>query len=418
MKAEIIAVGSELVSGQCLDTNSQWMSMKLGDRGIATRFHTTVGDDHAENVAVIAAALDRADLVLLSGGLGPTQDDLTRQALADVAKVPLLEDEGSLKHIASFFERRNRVMAERNQVQALLPMGAEAISNRTGTAPGIWMRIGASLVICLPGVPSELKIMFEEEVIPRLIDLNWIDRVIVHHKINLFGKGESEFEAMAFDLTARGRVPEVGITASDATISFRVSGEGSNEADAHAAIEPTLQIIRQRFAEFIVGEGLCDLAEAVAGELARTGQTLALAESCTGGMIAEWLTNISGISEHFLGGVVSYANAAKTELLGVNTDLLTKYGAVSAEVAEAMAQGARTRFGADLGLSVTGIAGPGGGSVEKPVGLVYLGLATASGVFSKRVDIGSEQPRSIIRRRSAKHALNMARLALKAIPAK
>ena len=187
MKAEIIAVGTELVSGQCLDTNSQWLSQQLGDRGIATHFHTTVGDDMAENIAVIDLALNRNDIVILSGGLGPTQDDLTRQALADVAKVPLFEDEASLKHIASFFARRNRSMAERNKVQALFPMGAEPIPNRTGTAPGIWMRIGTSLVICLPGVPSELKIMFEEEVIPRLIDLNWIDHVIVHHKVTLFG---------------------------------------------------------------------------------------------------------------------------------------------------------------------------------------------------------------------------------------
>lgn len=418
LKAEIIAVGTELVSGQCLDTNSQWMSAKLGDRGISTHYHTTVGDDMAENVAVLATALDRADLIITSGGLGPTQDDLTRQALAEVARVPLFEDEGSLKHIAGFFERRNRVMAERNKVQALLPMGAEAILNRTGTAPGIWMRVGRSLVVCLPGVPSELKIMFEEQVIPKLIDLNWIDRVIVHRKINLFGRGESEFEALALDLTARGRVPEVGITASDATISFRISAAGWNEAEAIEAMEPTVQLIRERFAEFVIGEGTDDLPEAVACELARTGLTLALAESCTGGLIGELLTNIPGISDRFLGGVISYANSAKVGLLGVDESLPAQHGAVSPEVAEAMAAGARARFGADIALSVTGIAGPGGGSAEKPVGLVYLGLATASGVTSKRLDIGPEQPRAIIRRRAAKHALNYVRLALVGLPTK
>ncbi len=415
MKAEIIAVGSELVSGQCLDTNSQWLSQKLGDRGIPTHFHTTIGDDLAENVAVIDAALNRADLVLISGGLGPTQDDLTRQALADVAKVPLQEDPTSLQAIADFFARRHREMASRNKVQALFPMGAKPIPNRTGTAPGIWMRVGTSMVVCLPGVPSELKIMFTEQVIPRLVDLNWIDQVIVHHKINLFGRGESEFEAMAMDLTARGRVPAVGITASDATISFRISGTGPDEAEARAAIEPTLAIIRDRFAEFVIGEGTDDLPEAVARELARTGKTLALAESCTGGMVGELLTNIPGISEHFLGGVVSYANSAKIGLLGVPETLLAVYGAVSPEVAEAMAIGARLKFGADLGLSITGIAGPDGGSEDKPIGLVYLGLSTAEGVTTKRLDIGPEQPRAIIRRRSSKHALNYVRLGLKGL---
>ncbi len=240
MKAEIISIGSELVSGQGLDTNGQWLSRGLGAVGIAVHFHTTLGDDLAENVAAFRIASERVDLVLMTGGLGPTQDDLTRGGTAQVADVPLVEDAGSRVAIAELFARRNRVMPERNRVQAFLPLGAEPLPNRVGTAPGVWMRLGRARVGCLPGVPSEMKIMFDEQVLPRLRQEGLAGRVVVHHKINMFGKGESDIEADALDLTARGRIPEVGITASEATISFRVSAEGADEAEARRLIEPTL----------------------------------------------------------------------------------------------------------------------------------------------------------------------------------
>jgi nicotinamide-nucleotide amidase len=412
MKAEIIAIGSELVSGQSLDTNSQWLDRGLAGVGVTPHFHTVVGDDLDEDVATIRIATERADLVLISGGLGPTQDDLTREALARVAGVPLVEDAGALEAIRAMFARRNRPMAERNRVQALLPLGAEMLPNRVGTAPGVWMRVGGAVVACLPGVPSEMRIMFDEQVIPRLRVLGGLGRVIVHHKINLFGKGESDIEADAMDLTARGRNPEVGITAHEATISFRITAEGADEDEARRNLEPTIALIRQRFGDLIVGEGTDDLPEALVAHLARTRTTLATAESCTGGLIAQMITALPGVSPHYLGGAVSYSNHAKVELLGVAPDLIEAHGAVSPEVAEAMAVGVRKRLGADLGLSVTGIAGPTGGTPEKPVGLVYLGLATADGTQTRRLDIGPEQPRDVIQRRSAKHALNFARLAL------
>jgi nicotinamide-nucleotide amidase len=416
MKAEIISIGSELVSGQGLDTNSQWLSRALEPVGIAVHYHTTLGDDLAEDVAAFRVAIERADLVLMSGGLGPTQDDLTREALAQVAGVPLVEDPASLAAIAAMFARRNRAMAERNRVQALVPVGAEPLPNRVGTAPGLWMRVGRALVGCLPGVPSEMRIMFDEQVLPRLRQLGMTGRVVVHHKINLFGRGESDIEADALDLTARGRVPEVGITASDATISFRVTAEGADEAEARRLMEPTLALIRARFGPLIVGEGSEDVADAVVAQLARTGATLATAESCTGGLIAHLLTAIAGVSLYYLGGVVSYANEAKVALLGVLPGLLEVHGAVSPEVARAMALGVRERLGAEMGLSVTGIAGPTGGTPDKPVGLVYLGLATADRVQTRRIEIGPEQPRDIIQRRSAKQALNWVRLALRERP--
>jgi nicotinamide-nucleotide amidase len=415
MIAEIVAIGTELVSGQSLDTNSQWLSRSLGALGISVHFHTGLGDDLAENIAALQIACARADLVITSGGLGPTQDDLTREALADVAGVPLVEDAESLAAIAAMFARRNRPMAERNRVQALRPEGAETLPNSVGSAPGIWMTIGRSRVACLPGVPHELKRMFSEQVVPRLHSLGAGSRVIVHRKINLFGRGESEIEAQALDLTARGRVPEVGITASEATISFRIVGEGATEADALAQIEPTAAIIYDRFGQFIVGEGSDDVVDSLVHELLTKKTTLAVAESCTGGLIAHEITSLPGVSEVFPGGVVSYANAAKVDLLGVPPELLNSHGAVSPEVAEAMAIGVRERFHADIGLSVTGVAGPSGGTLEKPVGLVYLGLATANSVESRRLEIGPEQPREVIQRRSAKNAMNWVRLKIKGV---
>jgi nicotinamide-nucleotide amidase len=412
MKAEIIAIGSELVSGQRLDTNSTWLSTRLGELGIPVRFHEVLGDDLEEDVAAFRVAVGRAELVVMTGGLGPTQDDLTREALAAVAGVPLVEDRASLESIAALFARRNRPMTERNRVQALFPEGAEPLPNRVGTAPGIGMALGRAMVYCLPGVPSEMKIMFDEQVVPRLRRLGLGGGVIVHRTIHLFGKGESEIEAEALDLTARGRRPEVGITVHDATISFRVSADAADESEALAAIEPTLELIRSRFGDLVVGEEGQDVAEALVAQLARTGMTLATAESCTGGLIAHRLTAISGVSAYYPGGVVSYANEAKVELLGVPADLIATHGAVSQQVAEAMARGVRDRLHADIGLSVTGVAGPTGGSAEKPVGLVYLGLADAKGVRSRRLDLGPEQPREVIQSRSAKHALNWARLHL------
>ncbi len=410
MIAEIVAIGTELVSGQSLDTNSQWLSRALGSLGIGVHFHTSLGDDLAENVDALRIATGRADLVITSGGLGPTQDDLTREALAAVSGSPLVEDPDSLAAIAAMFARRNRPMAERNRVQALRPEGSEAMPNSCGTAPGIWMSVGRSVVACLPGVPIEMKRMFDEQVVPRLRDLGAGSRVIVHRKINLFGRGESDIEAKALDLTARGRVPEVGITVSEATISFRVVGSGTTEGEAHALIEPTVATIYERFGPMIVGEGTEDVVDALVRELKRTGTTLAVAESCTGGMIAQQITGIAGVSDVFMGAVVSYANSAKVELLGVPAGLIEGHGAVSGEVAEAMARGARERLAADVGLSVTGIAGPSGGTPEKPVGLVYVGLAKADSVESRRFDIGADQPREVIRARAAKLAMNWARL--------
>jgi nicotinamide-nucleotide amidase len=415
-RAEIIAIGSELVSGQGLDTNSQWLSRELEAVGIAVAFHTTIGDQLDDHVSAFRIAGERAELVIMTGGLGPTQDDLTREALAATAGVSLREDAGSLEAIRTMFARRNRPMADRNKVQALFPEGAEPLPNSVGTAPGIWMELGPTTYACLPGIPSEMRVMFHEQVLPRMRRRGWINRVFIERKINLFGRGESDIEADALDLTARGRVPEVGITAHDATISLRIRGEGANAEEALRQTQATAALIHQRFGDLVLGEGAIDVPEAVVAQLERTGATLATAESCTGGLIAHLVTAIAGVSPFYLGGVVSYSNAAKAALLDVPSELIESHGAVSPEVAAAMARGARARLGAGISISATGVAGPSGGTAEKPVGLVYLGLATATGVEIRRLDMGPEQPRDIIQRRSAKIALNWVRFTLLSWP--
>jgi nicotinamide-nucleotide amidase len=412
MRAEIIAIGSELASGQSLDTNSYWLSQQLTALGITIAFHTTLGDVLEDHLAVFENACTRADIVVMTGGLGPTQDDLTREALAQCAGVPLVEDAECLAAIAAMFARRNRVMSERNRVQALFPRGATPLPNPVGTAPGIWMQVDRATVACLPGVPHEMKLMFRDQVVPRLRQSGLVNLITVHRKINLFGKGESEIEAQAMDLTARGRVPDVGITAHDSTISFRITATAPTEEEARLLIEPTAKLIYERFGSLVVGEGSDDVPEAVAADLAAANATLATAESCTGGVVAQMITAIPGVSQSYLGGVVSYANEAKIEFLGVPAALIDNHGAVSPQVAAAMAEGVRTRLGSDMGLATTGVAGPSGGTPEKPVGLVYLGLATSKGTQTRRLDIGSDQPRDIIQRRSSKAALNWVRLTL------
>ena len=410
MKAEILSIGTELTSGQNLDTNSQWLSRQLAEIGIPVGFHTTLSDDLDDNIACLRIATERADLVIATGGLGPTQDDLTREAMAAVAGVELVEDAGSLEHIRQMFAIRGRVMPDRNRVQALLPKGAEVIFNAAGTAPGIWMKLGRAIVLAMPGVPSEMFRMFMEQVRPRLLASGLGGGVFLQRKINCFGAGESQVEERVQDLTRRGHVPEVGITVSDAVISLRILALASTREEAERQIAPVEKVIRDRLGALVCGAEEEELQHVVVWLMHEKRQTLATAESVTGGLVAHRICQIPGASDYFRGGLVTYTDDMKAEYLGVPRELLERYGAVSEPVAQAMAEGARAKFGTDLAVATTGFAGPGGGTEKDPVGTAYVGLAHARGTEVTRHGwIGT---RLEIMSRAAKLALNMVRLKL------
>ena len=296
MHAEIIAIGTELTTGAKLDTNSQWLSIELAAVGIPVLAHTTVADDLPAMLETLRTAARRSDVVLVSGGLGPTLDDLTRQVLADLAGVELVLHEPSLQHVRDIFAKRKRVMPERNVIQAMFPAGSEPIENPHGTAPGVWMELpradGARcLIAAMPGVPSEMKPMFRDRVLPRLPRS---DKVIRRARVNCYGVGESACEEMLGDVTARGRDPEVGITVHEGTITLRIESHGATESECDAKIAATKQLIHERLGELVFGEEDEQLEDVVVRELNRRGQTVTVVDEVTGGVLSLWLTSVSG----------------------------------------------------------------------------------------------------------------------------
>ena len=410
MKSEILSIGSELTSGQNLDTNSQWLSRRLAEIGVAVGWHTTIADDLDANIDAFRIAAGRAGLVLITGGLGPTQDDLTREALARAAGVELVFDQERYDQIAAMFSRRGRTMPERNRVQAMLPAGAEALPNECGTAPGVWMRLGGAWVAAMPGVPSEMFVMYEKQVKPRLPALGLGGGILVQRKINAFGAGESAVEEKLLDLTRRGHVPEVGITVGDATISLRILARAATPAEAQAQIEPVERVIRERLGELVFGVEDEDLHDAVAALLNAKRLTLATAEGVTAGLVASRLASVPGASAWLRGGIVAYDNRTKVEMLAVPQGLIDEKGAVSAEIAEAMAVGCRTRWRTDLAVSTVGVAGPGDLGPDSPAGHVFVGLAWEGG--SSSGNFTWPGTRAEVQRRTAKMALNRVRLHL------
>ena len=406
MKAEIIAVGSELLTPFRLDTNSLFLTAELNKLGVRVIHKAVVGDSPEEMRSSFSQALGRAELIVSSGGLGPTDDDRTRGTVADLMGRKLRLDEKVLQHIQERFRRFGRAMPQINERQAMVPEGAEVLPNPRGTAPGLWLEANGHIVVLLPGVPAELRALFDAEVRPRLAKLNHQERLFTR-ELRIWGLTESEVDQRVSPLYTLYPHTDTTILASPTGIQLHPS-IWSNDA-AHA--EKILAEIVNRMS-LALGENLFSTAgesieEVVARVLTENRATIAVAESCTGGMLAERLTNVPGSSSYFLGGVVCYSNEMKTSLVGVPKELIEAKGAVSPEVALALADGIRKRAGSTLGVGITGIAGPTGGTPEKPVGLVYIALADQQGPREKMFRFPGDRER--IRQYATQTALDMVR---------
>ena len=415
MNAEILSVGNEVVGGAIADTNAAWLSQQLDAMGLTVVRHAAVRDELPEIVAALAAACRGADVVVVTGGIGPTPDDLTREAVAELTGRPLRTDPDAEEMLRGFYRRLGREPHPSNLKQAAIPEGGEALINRCGTAAGLTCTHNGARLFVTPGVPREMVAMFEADIRPRLDAL--VDGLAAAcRELTLFGVPESDVGAALHDLMQRGANPEVGTMARTGFITVRIVARGQTPQAAAALADDTAASVSRTFGDSVVSDRGEDLPAAVARLLIDSGTTIALAESCTGGMVAAMLTDAPGISRCLLEGIVAYTNDAKSRRLGVPADLIEAHGAVSAPVAEAMARGICESAGADIGIGITGIAGPGGavpqapGRPGKPVGLVHLACAHKDGIVLEEGHFAGD--RRMVRTRAALAALNMVRLHL------
>jgi nicotinamide-nucleotide amidase len=410
MSAEIICVGTEILLGDILNTNCHYLAEQLASLGIPHYYQTVVGDNTQRLKKVIEIASDRASILIFTGGLGPTPDDLTTETIADFFNSPLIERSDIIEDITEKFAQRGYLMTSNNRKQALIPKGASVLPNPTGTAPGmIWQPRPNLHILTFPGVPSEMKRMWQETAIPYLKSQGWGREIIYSRMMRFRGVGESALAEKVnhlFDLTS----PTVAPYASRGETKLRVSAKATSKQEAIALIEPVAKEIEAIAGLDYFGSDDDTLASVVGNLLKQKGQTLSVAESCTGGGLGSMLTEVSGSSEYFWGGVIAYDNRVKINLLDVNSQDLEKFGAVSAIVAEQMALGIKKRLETSFALSITGVAGPGGGTETKPVGLIYLGLADPNGnVESYEYRFGNLRNRDTIRYLSACNAIDRLR---------
>ncbi|MDH4161186.1 MAG: competence/damage-inducible protein A [Nitrospirota bacterium] len=406
MRAEIIATGSELLTGRTVDTNSLFLADGLLDLGIETAFKSVVGDDEKDMEEVFRRALDRAEVIVITGGLGPTEDDITRKVLARMLKKRLVLNEKALKAIKDVFAARNREYPASNDRQALIPSGGRVLANPVGIAPGFFLIEEGRFIAVLPGVPQEMRTMFSESLRHELA-AHCRSEVFIHRKVlHTWGIAESKVNEQLEDILKKGK-PVMGLTARETGVDISILAKEGSRDRALTLADRTETEVRKRLGDAVYGMDSQAMEEVVGALLRHRKLTLSAAESCTGGLISSRITNTPGSSDYFERAVVTYSNASKTELLGVPAELIAAHGAVSREVAAAMATGIRERAKTSLGIAITGIAGPGGGTAEKPVGLVYLALATAEGVsVEERRFLGD---RDQIRQRTAQAALDMVR---------
>lgn len=412
MHAEIISIGNELLSGKTVNTNATFISQKLYEIGISTRWVQTVGDDAESIRQGLDIALKRADIILITGGLGPTHDDITKKVVADYFGSRLVENKDVLRSVEQKFARRGIPMPEINRNQALVPEGARLMENRVGTAPGMIFSRGKQLVFVMPGVPQEMKAMVEESVIPLLQKKCPSCRL----QVNLFrttGIPESAiFERLAGGLKKFASY-EIAFLPQYTGVDIRVIRKGDDIRD-ETKFREFRELLEKNIGEYIYTTDTRGLEEVVGALLNERGWSIAVAESLTGGLVQDKITNVPGSSHYFMGGVVAYSNEAKMKFLQVQEDSLRKYGAVSDVVAREMAAGVRAAFGTDLAVSTTGIAGPTGATPTKPVGLMYVGFASGDKIVARKFQFGNN--RIINKQRSAQAALDMVRRGILGLP--
>lgn len=373
MTAEIICVGTELLLGNIVNTNAAFLSEKLAYLGINCYFQTVVGDNRDRLLSVINAALSRADILIFSGGLGPTEDDLTKETVAEALGKKLIRDKWAEQEIADYFALRGRVPTDNNWKQADVIEGCEILYNKNGTAPGIFVSEGEKTVILLPGPPLELKSMFTDSVMPKLQQK--CGQVFYSQTVKIVGPGESSVETQILDMLNTQENPTIAPYAKTGEVHLRVTARAKDEKEAREKTAPVVEELYRRFGKAVYTTDADETLEmALTKLLIKKKYTMTTAESCTGGMIAARMVNAPGVSAVLKSGFITYANEAKEELLGVSHDTLEKFGAVSRETAEEMAEGAVKAAHTDAAVAVTGIAGPDGGTKEKPVGLVYIGV--------------------------------------------
>ncbi len=408
MICEILSIGTELLMGQVANTDAQYISRRLSALGISVYHHTVVGDNVLRVKGALSTALSRSDIVITTGGLGPTEDDLTKETVAEYLSLPLIMHEESLLRIKKRIEGYGSVMTENNLKQAYIPETAVVMPNDCGTAPGCIIEKDRKTVAILPGPPREMQDMFEKQLFPYLEKKS--GETLVSRYLHIFGVGESLIETKLKDLFHLG-TPTLALYCSTSETTARLSVMVKDEKDANAILDPVENEIRKRMGNALYAEGINEtMPKTVLRMLKERNRRVSFAESCTGGMLASSLVDISGASDVFDMSFVTYSNEAKSRILGVDPGMLRAFGAVSPECARAMAIGAREKSDADYALSITGIAGPDGGTPEKPVGLVYIGIADREGGYAHKFLFKGS--RDQIRLSSVKHALNLLRLTL------
>ena len=401
MKTAILTVGTEILFGQIVNTNAAFLSRELNNLGYDVMYHYSVGDNPGRLAELIEFAFRDCDMIITTGGLGPTQDDLTKEVIAQAMGDRLVVSPEALSALKDRYERSGRPMTENNLKQANMPESAQILPNDQGTAPGFWLEKKGKIIVSMPGPPREMTNMFEKEVKPRLISRQ--DSVIYYKILRTFGLGESKMETVLLPLIDGQTDPTIATYAKEGECSLRIASKRTTKEEAEAAVEDMTARVMDIIGEYVYSTDNEELADVVANMLLDKNITISCAESCTGGLFAGTLINTDGISKVFDRGIVTYSNEAKIKELGVKAETLDTFGAVSPETAAEMAEGIRAKTGTDMAVSVTGIAGPGGGSADKPVGLVYIGIA-----YDGKTDVVKAQMRNVTRNWNRNYAvLNM-----------